>query len=146
MAQTCAWFRVAASQPVYIVGATADTVTWTNHPAGGTATVHCTFWTDGYWNSRVPLASVETSGSTVRARLSLDATALQAITCSHNLNLIARAKARFFVDNPFAFTVSLADLYPAYLGEIPICPAGGMYMLGAMFMDPLCSFGGAHSL
>jgi hypothetical protein len=145
-AQTGIWFRVVATQETVIVSATPDSVSWTNHPAGGTATVHCTFWADGYWNKRLPLTGVEVSGNMARAWFTLGTNAAQAITCSHTLHLIANAKARYFADNPGGFNVALFDLYPAYLADIPVCPSGGIYMLGARFMDPLCSVGNGHSL
>lgn len=69
-------------------------------------------------------------------------------TCVQNLWQIEQAKEQYAMAAGLASQSALdaAELAPAYIRFIPICPAGGVYTLGVVDQTPTCSLGGTHTL
>ena len=64
--------------------------------------------------------------------------------CAMNLDAIASACKRHAAEKG-GFPPTVADLAPAFLDSVPLCPAGGTYTLGTPEGDPpTCSVPGHH--
>lgn len=72
----------------------------------------------------------------------------QARACSGQLRQIKYAKEAWAMDTkqPVTSVAVLNDLYPTYLKDMPECPASGVYTIGSVNTDPICSVGGKHVL
>ncbi len=68
-------------------------------------------------------------------------------SCVNNLRQLEGAKEQWKFDNHKGTNDVPAweDLLP-YLGQKPVCPHGGTYILGRVGEPPRCSFGGPHTL
>ena len=66
--------------------------------------------------------------------------------CQANLRQIEAAKEQFAMENNLSngSSCTMADLWPAYMkGSIlPDCPAGGVYTVGNIGVEPTCSYSG----
>lgn len=68
----------------------------------------------------------------------------RAAECAMNLDAVAIACKRHASEQG-GFPRDLAGLVPAYLKQVPACPAGGTYTLGTPEGDPpACSVPGHH--
>lgn len=70
-------------------------------------------------------------------------------SCRENLRAIESAKERFAIENNFPSdgTPTWTDLVPIFVkGRAPQCPMGGTYTIGRMDEDPVCSYGGEHTI
>jgi len=68
----------------------------------------------------------------------------QTNTCITNLKQIAGAKTLWAIEGGLVSgdTIDLADIISAYFKETPVCPAGGIYTIGMVGVDPACSVPG----
>lgn len=70
-------------------------------------------------------------------------------SCRSNLRAVSEAKERWAMDNnqPSSATPTWDNLVPTYLhGRQPSCPLGGNYSINTMNEDPVCTFGGEHTV
>ena len=72
----------------------------------------------------------------------------RAKACVANLRQIDTAKMQWAMDNKKVGTdvpVMGTDLVPTYIKVTPACPSSGAYTVGAVDVNPVCSFTG-HAL
>jgi len=65
--------------------------------------------------------------------------------CSANLHLIESAKDEYARDNHLKDGMTITHLSD-FAKNLPECPSGGKYSIGAIGQVPTCSEGGTHAL
>jgi prepilin-type N-terminal cleavage/methylation domain-containing protein len=66
----------------------------------------------------------------------------QTSACQNNLRQISGTKDQYALDNNNGTPASIAALVSTYLKSTPVCPAGGVYTLGALGVDATCNVAG----
>lgn len=94
---------------------------------------------------RMTQQAQEVGQSTLEASLEQDrarAKEAHARTCQQNLKLLDAVKQQWAIDfHKSARDIPTpGDLCPTYLQQLPNCPDGGAYHLGAVENDPTCSY------
>ncbi len=72
----------------------------------------------------------------------------QAKACMNNLRQIDGAKDRFAIENGKVDgdPVDKADIEPYFLKKWEPCPAGGLYEMNPVGLEPTCDKGGGHTI